>query len=269
MNIIRSIAMCTFLGVIAFGNAARADDSGSGDKKRGAASLWYMGNLIELRTSDESRNFEGNFTFRISDGGDVHLVTRETRAGDTTEGEILMLFSGVMLARGIEVDPEWAVRALDGPALATQLALKLLHLAFPNGPMSVGAKDSIALKETERSVSVSTPTSDGMLVAPWAVEGTASRQTAQRVEFDMVAYARRSSGGDGTVVLPMSGSWNRLADAPTLRDSMPLDGWRVYEAAPLRGRIQGERALVSGEMATDAGIRTLGALREAIAMLSK
>lgn len=268
MNITKYIAMCAFLGMVAFGNAARADDSGSGEGKEGA-SLWYKGNRIELRTSDESRKFEGSFIFGISDGGDVHLVTRETRAGKTTEGEILMLFSGVMLARGIEIDPEWAVSALDGPALATQLALKLLHLAFPNGPMSVGAKGAIGLKETERSVTVSTPTSDGMLVAPWTVEGTASRQTGERVEFDMVAYARRASGGDGPVVLPMSGSWNRLADAPALQDSMPLDGWRVYEAAPLRGPIQGERALVSGEMATDAGIRTLGALREAIAMLSK
>jgi len=268
-NIFRSVLLCAFLGVFALGHSAsvRAQDSNPKTEDAGG-SLWYKGNRIELRTSDESRKFEGDFRFSISDAGDLHLVTRETRAGKREAGEIIVLFSGVMIARGVEVDKEWAVSAIDGPALATQLALKLLHLAFPDGPTSVGENSPIRLQETERSVTVSTPTSDGMLMAPWAVEGSASRKADGSVTFDMVAQARRA-GGEGSVILPMAGSWKREAANPALPDAMSLDGWRVFVVAPLSGPIRGERELNSGALASDAGIHTLGELRRAIAALSR
>lgn len=228
-------------------------------------SLWYKGNRLQLKTRDEGKKFEADWAFEISDGGDVRLIKHETRAGKKEDGEVIMLSSGVMMIRGFEVEKGWELGALDGPALATQLALKLLHLAFPQGPASVGENSPIRLQDAERSIRVSTPSSDGMLMAPWFAEGSASRQSDGEVSFEIVARARQMSGGEVTShVLPMAGTWKRDLAGLELQDAMPIEGWRVFVVAPLNRPLRGQRELASGDLAADAGFQNLGDLRRAI-----
>lgn len=263
------IARGAILSVFLLGFPVLADETKSGGQT-GDVSLWYRGNQLALKTRDDGKKFEADWAFRISDAGDVYLLKHDTKAGAKEDGELVMLSSGVMLVRGFEVEKGWEVGALDGPALAMQLALKLLHLAFPGGPETVGATSPILLQETDRSIRVATPTSDGMLMAPWVVEGTASRQPGGEIVFDMVARARQLSGGEVMpLVLPMTGTWKRDLASPNLQDSMSLDGWRVFVVAPLSAPIQGQKELVSGEFASAAGFESLGQLRRAIGRITE
>ena len=270
MNLsLKRIASCAISSVCLLGFPVLADEAKSGGQTEDV-SLWYRGNQLALKTRDDGKKFEADWAFRISDGGDVHLLKHETKAGAKEDGELVMLMRGVMLVRGFEVEKNWEVAALDGPALAMQLALKLLHLAFPGGPETVGETSPILLQETKRSIRVATPTSDGMLMAPWIVEGTASRQPGGEIVFDMVARARQLSGGEvSPLVLPMTGSWKRDPASANLQDSMSLEGWRIFVVTPLNAPIQGKKDLVSGELASEAGFNSLGQLRRAISRIAE
>jgi hypothetical protein len=270
MNVsLKWIARCAILSVCLLGFAVLADEAKSG-RQTEDVSLWYRGNQLALKTRDDGKKFKADWAFSISDGGDVRLLKHETKAGAREDGELVMLSSGVMLIRGFEVEKGWEVGALDGPALAMQLALKLLHLAFPGGPETVGENSTILLQESDRSVRVATPTADGMLMAPWVVEGTASRQPGGEIVFDMVARARQLSGGDvSPLILPMAGTWMRSPEVPRLPDSMSLEGWRVFLVTLMSSPLRGQRELVSGELASEAGFHRLGQLRQAIADAEK
>jgi hypothetical protein len=230
-----------------------------------AIPAWFLGDQMTLWTRDEAKHFEGQWQFHIYGGGDVAVTKHETTAGQVQDSQLIMLFDGVLLVQGVELQDAWAVGAFDAPALSLQMAVRLLQEAFPKGPESVGEDSAIAISEPKRTLFMATPTADATLGAPWTAEGKASRTGSGEVRFDLVARGRTVAGNDvATVAVPLKGTWQRAPAPARLDDGFSLEGWNAFIVSPM-GEIRGERELVSGQKPAEAGLRTLGQLRRAVA----
>lgn len=232
---------------------------------------WFQGNHFTLQTEDPQKKFRGGWTFEIASNGDLFLHKNETSEGISATGDIIMLSSGVMLVRNLALQEHWELKALDGPALSMQLAVKLLHLAFPRGPDTVSARSEIQLGEADRGILVSTPSSDGHVLAPWTAQGWAARHADGAVDFDLTVRARRSAEGGGQHVIPLKGSWKHdpVPVPVTLDDAMPLSDWRLYVIAPLAEPFGPGRATTPGQFAREAGFAKLGEIRAALTTTQK
>ena len=230
---------------------------------------WFQGNRFTLQTEDPHKKYQADWTFEIASNGDLFLKKSEATDGISAAGDIIMLSSGVMLVRNLALQEHWELKALDGPTLAMQLAVKLLNLAFPGGPDTVSAHTEIHLDEAERGILLFTPSSDGHVLAPWTAQGWAARHADGVVNFDLTVRARRNREGAGQHVIPLKGSWKRDPSPLALDDAMPLSDWRLYVIAPLAEPFGAGRAIKPGQLAREAGFAQLGELRAALTATQK
>jgi hypothetical protein len=235
----------------------------------GESREWFQGNHFTLQTEDPHKKFQASWTFEIARNGDLFLRKSETTDGISATGDIIMLSSGVMLVRNLALQEHWELKALDGPALAMQLAVKVLNLAFPGGSETVSAHSDIHLDEAERGIFLSTPSSDGHVLAPWTAQGWAARHADGEVNFDLTVRARRNREGAGQHVIPLKGSWKHDPVPLALDDAMPLSDWRLYVIAPLAEPFGPGRATTPGQFARDVGFAKLGEVRAALITIQK
>jgi hypothetical protein len=111
---------------------------------------------------------------------------------------------------------------LDEPVLTSELAIRLLYSAFPEGPPSDGKTHHIDHIDNTHSIKVSTLSLSRDHRAPWVVKGTVACREPGRLTFQMTAYFLDSE-------VALNGEWLAVSAAADLEDDMPLDGWRVYK----------------------------------------
>lgn len=195
---------------------------------------WFAANRLSLEMSDERRKFSADWTFEIADNNDLRVYKRETASGDTVQGEVMIVGGERMLVRGFSVPEGNELGAIDGPALAMQLALRLLEFAIPAGPDGVNPSTAIEYRSERKDLALATPSADGGFPAPWSVRGTAQRLGDRAVGFDMVfESAVRSEQGLVPYKIPMKGTWRRVSPSPRFDDSMSLEDWSIHRVSVL------------------------------------
>jgi hypothetical protein len=217
----------------------------------GKTTSWFDLNAIALKVS-----YPGTSGYAIwrskfdSQTKDFQLDAEMSNGKVTRTGTILMVNGLVMAVRGQAVNPSHEFDLLDGAALSQQLVYRLLNEALPQGPGAIEGIQKVDYASEQIDLHLATPSSEGVISAPWRVTGTVKRLAGNTVEYDL----KLTSGGEskladtGNTYNPhVSGRLSKLTSAK-LDDSISLAGWKTYsvgvqvamndDAAPGAGRIR-------------------------------
>jgi len=226
-----------------------------------AASPWQGAHAADLRLQwSEPRDYM-RWTFTFASDQDL-LIETESREGDEVErGKIMLVGGRAMLTQGLELEPQYAIDAMDSPILMYDLVISLLDQAIPEGPEHLLGERSVAITETNRAIRVATPSASGRYEAPWTASGTIRRADAVTVAYSM-SFTFDVEDQPQTIML--DGTWRKGAQAPVLDEHMNIEGWTLYGLGAKAIRQENATIFDYGADASPVLIRTLGELQGAI-----
>jgi hypothetical protein len=251
---VNAILRLLIAAVIGFAPAAASANASAGETSCndhcGDTADWFDLNAIALKVSYPGTPGYALWRSRFdSESRDFRLDAEMSNGKVTRTGTILMVNGLVMAVRGQAVNPGHELDLLDGAALSQQLVYRLLNEALPQGPGALKGVRKVDYASESTDLHLATPSSEGIVSAPWRVTGTVKRLAGNAVEYDL----KLTSGGASNIAdnantynPHVSGRLSKLA-AAKLDDSTSLKGWKTYsvgaelasndEAAPGADRI--------------------------------
>lgn len=192
---------------------------------------WSAFTTLTIRATDRAgTGARAEWSFeRLGPGSDLNISGWTSEKGTTARVEMLLINERAWLVRGAPLPPDGEIDLLDGGALSLQLALRLLELARPSGPASLGREVTVERTTVPESIRVATPSTSGEFAPPSTLSGTlkpsGSDGVAYRLEFEHGAGAARQAA-------TLTGTWVRLARPRTLDDGADVTTFSLYELGP-------------------------------------
>lgn len=144
--------------------------------------------------------------------------------------------------------------------------MQLLGRAFPNGPDSLNGSQRINVTDSKDGIHVGTPSATSDFEPPWTLVGTASKDAAGAVQFDLRFTSTGPPGAQPPrYTLQLVGSLGHANADPSLDDSMSLDEWKVYGVGPREEKQGNSTILDYGATEANNGYKTVADIRKAIA----
>jgi len=193
------------------------------------------------------------------ENNDVIIEKDECYAGKEVKGAILIISGYMMLTKELDLKEGYEIDAADEPGLMMQLLLNLLGFIAPDGPQSLNGKLVVNHTEKTEPIKVATSSASGVFGAPWTAKGVLEKRDENKVEYD-VDFESALSKDDGYAV-KMSGKWEARKVEP-LKDSMRLEGWRIYAIGPYSKKYESGTIFDYGAQISQSDAVTIGALRK-------
>lgn len=213
-------------------------------------SPWYAANRLRLHL--ESGEDVADWLFEIASGREYRITLSQRIAGATQARTLIVLDGGVMITRGMELEPGSETDSLDAAALVQQLTLKLLQHAYPEGRGQVLGVEDFRLRREHLYIDAATARAATEFAPPWMVTGQIDNGN-----FDWVDFELDFEAPDVDYRAQISGRWQELPDPIAFPDTMIIEDWQIWPLSP-----QPDPApLQPGWTARDMRIITLGDLR--------
>lgn len=238
----------------------------AGAQNAAPASLWYAAGHVALTVVDASRGLTAAWQFDRADNDDVRIVKDERRGATTVKGTLLSVCGDQALVLQDIVPARLAeLRELDEPVLHLQLVLRLLARALPQGPVAMEGEMSVDTGDEQARLLVRKGNRARMeFAAPWRVRGSANRDGAGAVRFDLEFVHGKGDGKSGPSVLKLAGLWQEQSGLRGLDDAFALTGWRVYRVDTVAEVTGGNTVLENVAMTRPLQFASLGELRRRI-----
>ncbi len=197
----------------------------------GASGPWSDFTTLTIRTVDRTGSgARADWSFeRLGPGRDLSILGSTANGGAAGRVEMLLINERAWLIKGAGPPPDGEIDLLDGASLSLQLVLRLLELAHPGGPASLGSNVAVHRKAIPDGIRVVTPSASGEFDPPNTLSGMLKPGGPDRVAyhliFDHSAAAVRQSG-------TFTGAWARLAQPRTLEDRADVTTFALYELGP-------------------------------------
>lgn len=214
-----------------------------------AGSPWYMANRLAIHF--ESVDGEADWLFEIASGSEYRITLAENFGDNPASGTILMQ-GGVMITRGLELEPGSETGSLDAAALVQQLTLQLLQHVYPRGRDQVLGVEDFRVRREHLYLAAANSRAATEFAPPWMVTGAVDNGNFDWVDFDLDFEAP-----DVDYRARFSGRWEELPDPIEFRDTMIIEDWQVWPLVPQPDPPPFKR----GATARDMRIVTLGDLR--------
>lgn len=227
---------------------------------------WLDGNRIRLTVAPKGEGRSVTYGYTVSPGGDVRIEV-EDRTGETEKsGEMLLVASRFLAARGFDLPRGYEIDTLDTAVLSWQLAGRILDRGAPGDPARMAGPVRIDALERRTPLSVSTTSAEETFAPPWSVRGGAHPLGGGRVFFDVTFAARTTAPpAPGAAEVRYSGTWEKLVRPVPLPDETSLSGWKVYALGPFRRKTSQGAIVDYGATPVAENYSTLGDLRRAAA----
>ena len=251
-----SLLLAVALPVLALPGLALADpcpDIPGTEEECTGESPWYMANRLRLHL--ESGEDKADWLFEIAAAGEYRITLNQHIAGENQAGTLIVLEGGVMITRGLELEPGHEADSLDAAALVQQLTLKLLQHAYPGGRAQVLGVEDFRVRREHLYIDAATSRAQAEFAPPWMVTGQIDNGN-----FDWVDFELDFEVPDVDYRALITGRWEVLPDPVEFRDSMIIEDWQVW---PLAGQPD-PAPLKPGWIARDMRIVTLGDLRRIV-----
>jgi hypothetical protein len=226
---------------------------------------WEQFNNVALESTDPQQSYKTKWKFELAENSDLKISVDERSGKEKRLGEIMMISGRALLVNGLKPKKESELDLLDGPVLMCQLAINLLHYAFPEGPESVVKNTPFALTEEFRSIIIASPNSTSFFPPPWKVNGSVNPADGS-VAFDLkFSFKPEASKTSGDSEIWFKGIWEHAKTPNHFSDSMSLKDWTVSIIDPESAKVGSSNADDAVPRKVISGYRTLGDLRKFIA----
>lgn len=195
---------------------------------------------------------------RLAPNEDVRISGQRADRPTPVRTEMLLVNGRAWLVRGIEPREGAEIDALDEPVLTLQLVLRLLEMAQPAGPRSVGRATKVEVTSKQEGIHMSTPSASGDFGPPLIVTGTLRPAGPERVAYRL---SLRYQLGGARRAASFEGVWARSSAPATLADDFDVSAFAVYELGPRRLDRQSGTIVDYGATKT-SGSPTLGEIRK-------
>ncbi len=197
----------------------------------GAPGPWSEFTTLTIRATDRTgTGARADWSFeRLGPGGDLAMLGRAADRQSAAGVEMLLINERAWLVKGAALPPDGEIDLLDGASLSLQLVLRLLELAHPGGPASLGGEVTVDGKPNPVSIRVATPSTSGEFGPPSTLSGM-----LEPVGPDRVAYRLVFDHGAGPLrqAAAFTGTWTRLAQPRNLEDRADVTTFALYELRP-------------------------------------
>jgi hypothetical protein len=225
---------------------------------------WEQFNNVVLESTDIQKSYQTKWKFELAENSDLKISVDERSGQESRLGEIMMISGRALLISGLKPKEENELDLLDGPVLMCQLAINLLHYAFPEGPKSVVKNTPFALTEEFRSIIIASPNSTSFFPPPWKVSGSVNPIDGS-VAFDLKYSFKPEANNAGNSEIWFKGIWEHAKTPNHFSDSMSLQDWTVSIIDPETEKVASANADDALPRKVISGYRTLGELRKFIA----
>ena len=220
---------------------------------------WEQFNKVSLESSDPQKSYQTKWKFELAENSDLKISVDERSGKESRLGTIMMISGRALLVNGLKLEENHELDFLDGPVLMCQLAINLLHYAFPEGPKSVVKNTPFELTEEFRSIIISSPDTTSFFPPPWKVNGSVNPIDGS-VAFDLKFSFKPESNNAGNSEIWFKGIWEHAKIPSRFPDAMSLKDWTVSIIDPETQKVASDDS--GARKVTD--YRTLGELRKFI-----
>lgn len=231
----------------------------------GQSTNWYDADFLEMTMRDGQGRGSAHWVISIDkERNDIIIEKDEHYDGKDYKGTLMIISGRMMLTKGLNLQEGYEIDAADGPGLMMQLLLNMLGRIAPDGPESINGKFIVDHTEKEKPIKVSTASASGVFGVPWTAKGVLEKRQENVVDYEIEFES--ALGEDSKYSLKMSGKWESIELEP-LKDSMSLEGWKVYTIGPYTRKYESGTILDYGAQTSKSGAPTIGALRKEIEMV--
>jgi len=241
-------------------NESAAYEHQNGDNTPHTSNItWEEFNNVALESTDPQKSYQTKWKFELTENSDLKISVDERSGKESRLGTIMMIFGRALLVNGLKLEENHELDFLDGPVLMCQLAINLLHYAFPEGPKSVVKNTPFELTEEFRSIIISSPDTTSFFPPPWKVNGSVNPIDGS-VAFDLKFSFKPESNNAGNSEIWFKGIWEHAKIPSRFPDAMSLKDWTVSIIDPETQKVASDDS--GARKVTD--YRTLGELRKFI-----
>src|SRR5579863_4228663 len=138
---------------------------------------WVARDISVIQT-EPGQDGSLNTRLEIGANGDARITVDIRDDRSRTKGTIILIGGRWMLTQGFTPTPGAEIDSMDVAGLNSQLVMKLLESALPNGPPIPGPPQHVAYSDETNPITVATSSASGQYGTPWAVAGTVTVESS-------------------------------------------------------------------------------------------
>ena len=165
-----------------------------------------------------------------------------------TDSEMILLQGKLLFVKADDIDPLYAIDALDYPALMLQLVLKILAYTVPEGPQGIKETKNIDFLESLKSIKVATASASGKYGTPWKVKGSLVKDISGIIHFDLLfTYSFEGKSITDT----FRGSWQIVQGKQNIDYTLNVKDYQVFSLGVRKMEAQGGMTIDYGTEAKE------------------
>lgn len=211
---------------------------------------WTTGNYFVINIEDSASNKQTVInTIHNPNNLSIQLEGKET-------GNLKLIDGKTLITKGIDSSDQLMIDKLDIATIATQLAIKLLETAAPEGSQ-LNTTKQVNIKEKNHPLTAGTMSASMAILPPWELKGIVTPSKTGVIGFNFTLYTQNQN-------ILVNGQWEKRVPSPQKDDSMLLSGWRMYT---LRTRTfkKGKSTIMDyGTTEVPLTAKTLGELKQSL-----
>ncbi len=199
---------------------------------------WQAAVKTDLSVNFGDTGFHGRWEYQRCDCGDLYIKVEQVAPDAVLSGELIIVASRLLLARGFENNGHDAASLIQAPSLMLQLAYGLLNRSQPEGPAAVTDSQNWKIKEDKVNFNLNTGLATGIFGAPWQIEGKAWKTETGHRRFDLTFDFANPAPGDPDKrdSIKLSGDLDYLKEAFPYAGDAPFNGWRMQWLSEHKGK---------------------------------
>lgn len=211
---------------------------------------WTTGNYFVIHIEDSSSNKQTVInTIHNPNNLSIQLEGKET-------GNLKLIDGKTLITQGIDSSDQLMIDKLDIAAITTQLAIKLLEIAAPEGSQ-LNTTKQVNINEKNRLLTAGTMSASMAIPPPWELKGTVTPSKTGVISFNFTLYAQNQT-------ILVNGQWEKRIPTPQMDNSMLLSGWRMYTLGA-RTFKEGKSTIMDyGTTEIHLTAKTLGELKQSL-----
>jgi hypothetical protein len=214
----------------------------------------------DVEVSETAPGQPGAAKTRLETGadGDARITVDLNDEKGRTNGTILLISGRWMVTRDLTPEAASEIDLMDIAALNSQLVIKLLAAALPDGPPQPGHSVHVSLQEKSRPIQVATSSASGEYNAPWTVDGTVTVPSIGASAAFQLTFAYTD---EKLNTVQLVGTVGNPKPPLAIPDSFPLAGWIVHRLGRYQEQTPNGTKLDYGARPSSPAAKTVGELR--------